>query len=115
MGIHNHFLERKLMENYIFKANQIIDGKYFGYFSDKSLLPFKDGDTVIIPKGTRYHSMKDGQWHIAGKSYKVKINHILCGCQYMERGEFIITNPEVSWAGSGGYWHRADINDVKAI
>lgn len=94
--------------------NQIIDDKYIGYFSDKSLLPFKKGDIVIISKGTRYHSMKDGQWHIAGKSYKVKIDHILPGCQYMERGNLIVINPEISWPGSGGYWHRADINDVKS-
>jgi len=101
------------MEFDIGKYNQVIDGQYIGYFQDKSLLPFKSGDIIIIPKGTRYHSMKDGEWHIAGKSYKVKINHILCGCQYTERGEMFITNPEVSWAGSGGYWHRCDINNVK--
>ena len=32
------------------------------------------------------------------------------GSQYMENGKNIISNTEVGWAGSGGYWHRADIN-----
>jgi len=105
-----------MVQGFISRMNKITqDGKCIGYFSDLSILPFKKGDTVIIPKGTKYHSMKDGEYHIAGKSYKVKIDHILCGAEYMERGEMIVQNPEVSWAGSGGYWNRCDINDVKKI
>jgi uncharacterized protein YjlB len=88
--------------------------KYIGYHKTVTL-PIKKGDMVIIPKGTKYHSMKDGKYHTAGKSYKVKVDHVLCGAQWMDRDKEIIQNPEVSWAGSGGYWHRADINDVEKI
>jgi hypothetical protein len=56
--------------------------------------------------------MRDGQWHISKKNYKVKVDHVLSGCQYMDNGQEVTTNPEVSWAGRGRYWHRADINDV---
>lgn len=97
------------------EMNQIIDGKYIGYHADLNSLPVKKGDIVLIKKGTRYHSMKDGEYHTAGKSYKVKVNHVLHGTQYMEKGEEIIKNSSVSWAGTGGYWHRADINDVEKV
>jgi hypothetical protein len=26
-----------------------------------------------------------------------------------------VTNPSVRWAGSGGYWHEADLSEVEAI
>ena len=103
-----------MVNRFEIRQNQVTeDGKYIGYFSDKSILPFKRGDIVTIPKGTRYHSMKDGEYHIAGRTYKVKVDHILCGTDYMDHGKRITVNPEISWAGSGGYWHRCDINDVK--
>jgi hypothetical protein len=86
--------------------------RYEGYW-DIEKLPIKAGDIVLIRKGTRYHSMRDGEYHTAGKSYTVTVNHVLCGCEpgtYHER-----ENPKVSWVGSGKYWHRADINDVEKV
>lgn len=96
------------------KTNQIIDDKLVGYHDIQSL-PIKRGDTILIPKDTLYHSMKDGDIHITKKSYKVKVDHLINGCQYVDRGKKIIHNPEVSWVGSGGWWHRADINDVEKV
>ena len=99
----------------IYKQDQIIDGKFIGYHHDLKNLPIKSGDTILIEKGTKYHSTRDGKYHTAGKYYRVVVNHLIHGAQYMERDEKIVKNTEVTWAGSGGYWHRADINDVKKI
>jgi hypothetical protein len=93
------------------QKNRIVEGRFIG-FHDKERLPIKRGDVVIVRKGVKYHSMRDGQWHISKKNYKVKVDHVLSGCQYMDNGQEVTTNPEVSWAGRGRYWHRADINDV---
>lgn len=93
------------------QKNRIIDGRFIG-FHDKENLPIKRGDVVIIRKGTKYHSMRDGFWHRTKKNHTVKVDHILTGCQFFENGREVITNPEVSWAGRGRYWCRADINDV---
>jgi hypothetical protein len=94
--------------------NRIVNGKYIG-FHDKSNLPISKGDFVRIKEGVKYHSMKDGQYHISKKTYVVKVDHILTGCQWMENDEEVIQNPEVSWAGTGKYWNRADINDVEVV
>ena len=42
-----------------------------------------------------------------------KVHHILPGAEYDDGpdGPKVI-NPTVCWAGSGGYWSEADINDV---
>jgi hypothetical protein len=50
-------------------------------------------------------------YHETKKTYKVFIDHIYQGAQWMEGTKEIIYNPEIVWSGSGGYWHRADIND----
>jgi hypothetical protein len=105
---------KTMVGGFISRVNKITpDGKYIGYFSDKSILPFKKGDIVVIKKGTKYHSTRDGQYHIAGKTYKVKVDHLITGAEYMDRGKMIVKNPVVTWVGSGGYWHRADVNDVE--
>lgn len=44
--------------------------KKIGFWEDADLN--KLGDTAIIGKGTRYHSMKDGEYHIAGKPIQSK-------------------------------------------
>jgi ribosomal protein L27 len=99
------------------KYNQIVDGKYIGYHEDKSTLPIKKGNIVLIKKGTKFHSTRDGQYHTAGKTYKIKVFDLYKGAQWMENHEEgeVVHNPEVVWVGSGGYWHRADINDVEKV
>lgn len=88
--------------------------KFPGYcgFGKSANWPFKQGDEIIIPKGTFIKTTggrKDGP---AGKTYKVKVNHILCGANYSDSGGYVIHNPELRWAGTGGYWHGCDINDI---
>lgn len=82
-------------------------------FWDKEKLPIKKGYRVQIRKGVRVHSMKDGERKPAGRNYWVTVDHILSGSHYLERGKMIIKNPEVRWAGSGGYWNSVDINEIK--
>jgi hypothetical protein len=104
------------LENFdIYEQNQIIDGKYIGYHENLSTLPIQKGDTILIKKGTKYHSTRDGDYHIAGKSYKVKVDHLIHGAQYTERDQKIVKNSEATWVGSGGYWCRVDINDVEKV
>lgn len=79
--------------------------KYVGYHN-RSLLPVKAGDSVLIRKGVvvRYR----GQSKPSGRTYRVNVDHVLSG---MTDGDKQI-NPSVRWAGAGGYWAEADINDV---
>lgn len=91
--------------------NIIKDGKYIGYH-ELSNLPYKSGDIVVIKKGILYRSTKDRNFHVAKRTYKIKINHLMSGVDYLDNGESVIQNPSVVWTGSGGYWHEADINDV---
>jgi len=97
------------------KQNQIIDGKFIGYHHNLNELPIKKGDIVIIKKGTIYSTTRSIGYHIAGKNYKVKVDHLIHGAQYMGKNGKIVKNTEVTWAGSGGYWHRADINEVEKV
>lgn len=72
-------------------------------------LPVKRGDIVTIRKGTTVKTVYYGE-RLAGKTYKVKVDHILCGQEAYGRSEKI--NPSIVWAGPGGYWSSVDINDV---
>lgn len=89
--------------------------KYFGYHEDKDL-PIKPGMTVTIKKGTLVHC--NGVTKPAGRTYKVKVNHLFPGSDMWVSGNAFrselnpITNPRVRWAGKGCYWAEADINDI---
>lgn len=102
------------LENFdVRKYDQVIDGKYIGYHHDLNSLPIKCRDIVTVKKGTKYHSMRDGEYHIAKRSFNVVVDHLIHGAQYTEGAIKIVKNTMVTWAGSGGYWHRADINDLE--
>lgn len=62
------------------------------------------GTKVRIRKGTRYHSMKDGNFHVAGRAYTVE--------QHGRSGEY---EDCVCWPGSGRYWNRARKCDVEIL
>lgn len=150
---------------------------YTGYCEDREL-HIKKGDYIRIPKGTVLRSFlpgRKGPWK-AGKTYIVRVHHIICGrtiivghrwprrddpvytghtesdllhyCRHLginigpriggysaaieelythcyERQSNLNPNivdlcidlepPTVNWAGSGGYWTWADINDVQKM
>jgi len=108
--------------------------KYFGYHKTENL-PSIRGKKVTIPKGTRYHSMKDGEYHVTGRKMTVTVNHLSSGQEVPDydweryykdshpnpvkslnhSNYYVLSNPGVVWPGSGGYWHTADLNDVEDL
>lgn len=81
---------------------------------DEKDLPIKKGMTVTIKKGALIQTIGK-EPRPAGKTYKVKVHHIVAGrTQYRgHRGEIIPSqNPTVVWAGPGGYWSSVDVNDL---
>lgn len=89
--------------------------KYLGFSRDADL-PVKQGQEVTILKGTVVRC--NGVTKQAGRTYKVKIHHILSGTNiYVEGNAFRrelhpMTSPTICWAGTGGYWAEADLNDI---
>jgi len=87
-----------------------------GYIADE-YLPVKPGDVVTIPKGVVTKTIGKPP-KPAGRTYKVKVDHTLPGSNaYLEgnafrRGVVRPTGPKVRWAGTGGYWAEADLDDV---
>jgi hypothetical protein len=79
---------------------------YIG-FHKEDLLPIKRGQVVSVPKGTPVKQVGK-PIRPAGRTFKVKVDHLLFGFEDPERG--IVQNPQIRWAGSGGYWCEADIN-----
>ena len=70
---------------------------------------FPRGTKVQIPKGTPLWGTFPGYRKVAGRTYTVEIvDSTAVG--YEEFGE-----PYVTWAGSGGYWHHANLNDVEVV
>ena len=104
--------------------------RFEGYHEDHDL-PIRRGDTVTILKGTTIQTTMPSKdrtgrtgYYVtktAGRTYKVKVDHILNGMTFTE--EFVRNrgngekpghkqNPSVRWPGTGGYWFSVDINDI---
>lgn len=89
--------------------------KFMGYHLD-SELPIKRGDTVTIPKGTLVRC--NGETKPAGRTYKIQVRSLGCGQNFYQDGNAFreddvpMVSPTVVWAGTGGYWAEADINDI---
>ena len=94
--------------------------QFIGYH-ETSALPVKPGDMVRVPKGTLIRTTGPGDnIIISGKSQRVRVHHMLCGQgvpdghpHIMALRDVTVVNPYVVWAGSGGYWHECDVNDVE--
>jgi len=87
-----------------------------GPYRDEEL-PIQPGMEVTISKGVIVKTIgRDPK--PAGKTYKVKVNHLLCGCPAYWEGKWYNrrfvrpTGPLVRWAGPGGYWSETDINNI---
>jgi len=87
--------------------------KFIGYHSDDAL-PIKPGQYITIKKGVMVKTIGRPA-KPAGRTYRVKVNHLLGG-QIAHKGyhgqDVPESNPVVRWAGPGGYWTEADINDI---
>jgi hypothetical protein len=94
--------------------------RYEGYY-DNHDLPIRRGQFVTIRKGVTVKVLRlvDGAYRLvpktAGRTYKVKVHHVINGGRTYYSGEPVLVNPSVCWAGSGGLWHEVDINDVPEI
>lgn len=84
--------------------------EFVGYHNQ---LPIQKGDYVTILKGTpiKYR----GITKLAKKTYKVKVDHTLCGrtdTDYIAGNPTPIhlDNPSVRWSSVGGYWAGVDTN-----
>ena len=88
--------------------------KLLGFY-EESDLPIKKGQEVIIKKGTVVKVI-GREPKPAGRTYKIKVNHVGCGNTFYIghnfNKEYIRpTPPVVVWAGPGGLWASADMND----
>lgn len=76
-------------------------------------LGLKKGTEYLVVKGSVVWSAGPGGPKVAGRSYKVKVDHTYSGSQahHDYRGEFQRpTLPRVVWAGSGKYWHHVEVS-----
>jgi hypothetical protein len=91
--------------------------RYEGYH-DIGELPIKAGDRVTLPKGTLVMTTnpKHDGIRVLKRKCTVTVHHVGHGSNaYVNRGEKIpVSNPEVFWADTSGYWCRVDINTVLA-
>jgi hypothetical protein len=84
--------------------------RFVGPFGDLS--SFRRGTKVRVPTGTVIgtpHCKSKGK--VAKRSYDVTLHDHYMG--YID-GERVI-QPTLLWAGSGGYWHYCDPNDVEIV
>lgn len=99
------------------RANGMKDIPYLG--THEKDLPVKRGQVVTIKKGTITKTIgKDPK--PAGRTYSVKVDHTISGsqaywdhhCIWGQKTLIWPTAPQVCWAGTGGYWTNAELNDV---
>lgn len=82
-------------------------------------LPVKAGDVVLIRKGTRVKTVQQDERRSL-RTYRVCVHHTLCGQNHpaghpRHDPAYPVENPKVVWAGPGGRWSEADINDVEKV
>lgn len=88
-----------------------------GFVKEGIAMPEK-GQSIIIPKGAKFHSMKTGPDNIAKINQKVTV-HSVTPLQHAGFYEEYRNDPssiqefpvEIKWAGSGGYWHTMSLNE----
>lgn len=73
------------------------------------MVKYERGAVITIPKGTlvRYR----GATKPAGRTFRVKINHVLSG--YKNVPGYPDMPSTVVWSGAGGYWAQATMNDIE--
>lgn len=78
-------------------------------------LPIHRGDEVVIPKGTAVEHR--GSTKVTRRDTKVTLHDVYRGMPAyigLDNRKVVIrpTDSQVLWAGSGGYWSRANLSDV---
>lgn len=76
----------------------------------------KNGETFVLKAGAKVRSR--GQVTINKRTRKVKAHYMNEGwtnAGFRVQSTMPSRNPEIVWAGSGGYWCYADFNDIEKI
>lgn len=90
---------------------------YIGFYYEDEL-PLKDGDKVVIPKGVKVRSFNPSKKDYVTKQKTTVVARIGNGSADPKDGDsthvlmHALSNPTVTWAGSGGYWCSVDLNDI---
>ena len=77
--------------------------------------PFRRGQQVVIPKGTRIHTTMSGDKRkkTAGRTHTVTVKHVYNGwvdtANDCKKGSGYVVLPSVTWAGEAGYWHDVQV------
>jgi hypothetical protein len=69
--------------------------------------PFKRGDVFKVSKGKTVR--RDGKDFVVGRTYSVKVHSVDEGYTDIHHGEIIVSNPRVTWPGTGGLWTHFDL------
>ena len=110
IGCHENLKDNEALEyaEILMSEGYEASNRFLGYHPE-STLPVKRGDLVTIKKGTMVKTV-GREPKTAGKTYTVLIDHVFPGQNF---DSYLGTvNPEIVWAGPGGYWSSVDINDV---
>lgn len=96
-------------------------GRTSGYTSFTNI-HVKEEQSIRIPKGTKIRVpayLGQTSIQIASEDSVVTVCRTLPGIKdnpkISGRKNYNRRNPEVVWAGDGGYWFMADINDIEVI
>lgn len=76
------------------------------------------GKKVRIPRGVPIDSMGNPGWRVTKRSQVVTVDHVFNGHDEYEdyKGRKIFSSVAcVCWAGSGGYWQAAPVEDVEVV
>lgn len=102
----NHLIEKK-----------ISGVKILGCFMAEGVYIPSVGDSITIAKGVPIRSTHPAYGRNAkpnGRCRKVVVASVMNGLIKPEQMgfDFRAISPEITWVGSGGYWHRAYLNDL---
>ena len=73
----------------------------------------KAGTRVRIPAGTPIHGTFKAGHKTSGTSYSVLVDNVSPG--YEDTSYAPGRPPEITWVGSGGYWHTCEALLVEAL
>lgn len=92
--------------SYKVQVHHLLNGQSFG-------IGFVTGEGERRAPGL-YRKDEDAVKRVYGAYSKDLLNHP--DAVIRDRTVYLpICNPTVRWAGAGGYWHEADINDVRLV
>ena len=81
---------------------------------DAKGLTIKNGDRIKVLKGSHIHGTFPGHEKVAKRSYTVTVFGADVGWNTISpHRDDVGRAPKVCWAGTGGYWHYTDADNVE--